>query len=46
MHLSQDSQINRGVKEAIVKIEGKDVYSLMKYENGVHQDVFIQAQLV
>ncbi|OMJ65630.1 hypothetical protein SteCoe_37878 [Stentor coeruleus] len=37
MHLSEDTQINRGVKEAIIKIEGRNVYSLLKYESGVHK---------
>lgn len=34
---SEDQQINRGVKEAMIKIEGKSVYSLLKYESGVHK---------
>lgn len=34
---SEDLQINRGVKEAVIKIEGSSVYSYLKYESGVHK---------
>lgn len=34
---SEDQQINRGVKEAMLKIEGSSVYSYLKYESGVHK---------
>jgi peptide chain release factor 1 len=37
IHLSQDIQINKGIKEVVFKLEGRDVYSLMKYESGVHK---------
>lgn len=37
MQMSEDTQIGKGVKEAIVKIEGENVYSFLKYESGVHK---------
>ena len=37
LQLSADTQINKGVKEAVVKFEGTGVYSMMKFESGVHK---------
>jgi peptide chain release factor 1 len=34
---AEDIQINKGVKEATLKIEGKKAYSFFKYECGVHK---------
>ena len=43
MHIAHDSQINKGVKEVMVKIEGTSVYSVMKYESGVHKVIRVPA---